>query len=315
MPPPDPDPQARRLVRRPDGEAVGAVIADGASWLPATVFGAPIAPAEPTEQAAEAILLDRGLAALAGEWWVELLDRGWARCWLVEVHADRLRISLRDPKAVGAPAEDRLIDPARSALRFGAPPEHVLDWAPYGVAETIDALRGVRAPWWLSGGWGIDEFLGGQTRHHGDIDVTVGAEDWPEFLASAAARFELWSARDGELTRLGAGPTAGIRSVWLRERGDPWWRIQVNREPIERGVWRYRRDPSITLPIEVATWRSSRARCLAPYVQLLWKSPAPRPRDDHDLELLHDRLDASARDWLRASIAQAHPESPWIGLI
>jgi hypothetical protein len=104
-----------------------------------------------------------------------------------------------------------------------------------------------------------------------------------------------------------------VRSVWLRERGDEWWRIQANREPIADGWWRYRRDPAIALPIADATWRSPRVRCLAPQVQLLWKAPAPRPRDDHDLAMLRDRLDGAALDWLRSSIERAHPASPWVG--
>jgi alpha-D-ribose 1-methylphosphonate 5-triphosphate synthase subunit PhnH len=44
---------------------------------------------------------------------------------------------------------------------------------------------------------------------------------------------------------------------------------------------------------------------------LLYKSKAPRPKDEADLALALPRLDNEARVWLAEAIARFEPASPW----
>lgn len=92
-----PTPTARE-VRREDGELVGLVLPVEAGWVPATVFGAALAPATDAERA-EAVVRKQGLSSLADRWWVRTPAGSgtWREAWLLEVEPDRLRLRWDDP--------------------------------------------------------------------------------------------------------------------------------------------------------------------------------------------------------------------------
>ena len=81
------------------------------------------------------------------------------------------------------------------------------------------------------------------------------------------------------------------------------------------GVWTYRRDPRIRRPVPELDGPASNAdrRVLAPEVQLLQKSKAPRPKDEADLLVVRRALDPDRRRWLEAALSLASPEHPWLG--
>ncbi len=130
------------------------------------------------------------------------------------------------------------------------PSEH--RWAPLGVPEVVELLRGVSARWWLSGGWAIEEFAGHldvASREHGDIDITVAGQDWPAVHAALRPVLEVWIARNGH--RYDTATTAvdaGVDNLWAREPAGGPWRLQINLEPIAAQVWFYRRDERIARP-------------------------------------------------------------------
>ncbi|SHN44331.1 hypothetical protein [Cryptosporangium aurantiacum] len=103
----------------------------------------------------------------------------------------------------------------------------------------------------------------------------------------------------------------GDHNLWARHPGEQVWRVQINLEPITAGTWAYRRDPRVTRPVAEASWRSGRVTCINPAVQLPWKARSPRDRDEQDYRLVHPRLPAAERRWLRDAVRLAHPESPW----
>lgn len=156
-------------------------------------------------------------------------------------------------------------------------------WSPLTVAEVISVLDGVPGLWWLSGGCAIDEYLGSPTREHGDIDVTVAREDWPAIHEALRDTLDIWIA-GGDHFRSTATEALrpGDHNLWARWPGDGPWRLQLNLEDITGGTWTYRRDPRITRPVAEASWWSGRLTCIAPAVQLLWKSRDPLPKDDLD---------------------------------
>ena len=79
------------------GELVGLVLpTDDGRWVPATVFGAALAPAV-DEVLAESLVREHGLSSLAEKWWVRTAGEPWREAWLLEVKSDRLRLRWSDP--------------------------------------------------------------------------------------------------------------------------------------------------------------------------------------------------------------------------
>ncbi len=72
-------------------------------------------------------------------------------------------------------------------------------WEPFTVAGLVEFLAPVAVPWWLSGGYALEEFLGRSTRAHGDIDVPVARRDWPAMQAALRPVLDVFVARDGAL--------------------------------------------------------------------------------------------------------------------
>ena len=179
-------------------------------------------------------------------------------------------------------------------------------WEPFTVEQVLALMDGAPVSWWLSGGYALDRFVGRTIRSHGDIDISLAAEDWDPFAAHVSSRLELWNARNGELTPATAAPW---HNVWARESGDSAWRLQVNLEPVVDGVWHYRRAPGVTRPLAEVVLRDGALPYAAPAVQLLWKSKSRRPRDDVDFAAVLPPLPPEERAWLDQATALAHPST------
>ena len=82
----------------------------------------------------------------------------------------------------------------------------------------------------------------------------------------------------------------------------------------EHDQWVYRRDASIRRPVAELDGPASDTErgVLSPDIQLLYKSAAPRAKDEADFEAALAVLDASQRRWLRNSLAVATPGHPWL---
>jgi hypothetical protein len=184
-------------------------------------------------------------------------------------------------------------------------------WCPLSVDEVRPVLAGSRA--WLSGGVALDLWLGITSRPHGDIDISVLADDWPRLAAMLPARLRPYAAQSGWLTPLDEATTdEPIENIWCLDELRGAWRLQVNIETGDAERWTYRRDPGIHRPWSEAVIDVDGVRMVAPAVQLLWKSLSPEPKDDADLRLVNPLLPAVERTWLADSIASAHPDSRWV---
>jgi hypothetical protein len=186
-------------------------------------------------------------------------------------------------------------------------------WEPFDVATVLTLMQGTKVSWWLSGGEALDVFVGRPTRPHGDTDISLRRCDLHAFQCFLAGRMELQVARDGRLSDLPDGPTGDdVHGLWARDTASGPWRLQVNLEPVERGEWIYRREPSVRLELEhVIRYRDDGLPYVAPAVQLLWKAKDTRPQDEHDFAAVVPLLDADERAWLAETIARCHPESAW----
>ncbi|MFC5288997.1 hypothetical protein ACFPM7_18240 [Actinokineospora guangxiensis] len=106
----------REVIRESDGELVGYVReADGDLWSPLTVFGFPLGPDAPYEDARAAVE-STGMAALAEPWQYRDADGEWYACAIQEANPDRVRVTITD---LGHPDayQSRTVERPSEALR------------------------------------------------------------------------------------------------------------------------------------------------------------------------------------------------------
>ena len=192
-------------------------------------------------------------------------------------------------------------------------------WEPLPVEALPALLGGLRAPWWVAGGWAIDLHLGRVTRAHEDTDVLVLRQDLPA-VREVLADWDVQAADPpGTLRPWPAGETLPppVHDIWCRRDPRAPWSLQRMVDDATDDVWSYRRDPRITRPVPSLDGPASddARRVLAPEVQLLAKSKSPRPKDEADLRATLPALDATARRWLAEALRVTDPGHPWLALV
>jgi len=174
---------------------------------------------------------------------------------------------------------------------------------------------GFGAPWWIAGGWAIDLFLGRQTREHGDIDVAVLRSD-QQRLQRHLSDWDVHVAHDGELTLWEAGDwlVAPRWQFWVRRDADAAWAFEVFLEDGRDGEWLFRRDASITLPLDrFGLVSAAGVPVIAPEIALLYKAArAQEERNAQDFDVAAPALDPVARSWLRDALRALYPGHAWI---
>jgi hypothetical protein len=190
-------------------------------------------------------------------------------------------------------------------------------WQPMTIAEVAARFRRVDVDWWIAGGFAIDLFLGWESRQHADIDIEMFRDD-REVLFDVLDGWELFSMSDGNLSRWLRGDPIepSVFGIWGRLHEGAPWAIEVMLADGDRSEWRFRRDPSITMPVDrlIRTSTSGIPYC-TPEVQLLYKSKMARPKDDIDLAHCLHRLAPEQRRWLLESVARSTPHHPWVGVL
>jgi hypothetical protein len=185
-----------------------------------------------------------------------------------------------------------------------------------------------RAPWALCGGWAVDAWLGRQTREHGDVDITVSAQDlailfdhlsgWQMVahghgivLGDAS---ELWDGRPLDPpAHLHARPDTGEALpdgvVLTAEQG---FALDIMIDDQSGGEWTLSSEPRIVLPLRNCVRRSAWGLPTAvPEVLLFFKAGELRRRDRLDFLALLPRLTRKQRHWLRNAVALVgHPWLP-----
>ncbi|WP_405014995.1 nucleotidyltransferase domain-containing protein [Kitasatospora sp. NBC_01539] len=183
-------------------------------------------------------------------------------------------------------------------------------WSP---AQVADRLAGVSAPWYIAGGWAVDLFKGGQSRHHSDLEIAVPAAHFPEirarfpeFAFDVVASGHLWRTPAPEAWEL-------THQTWLRDPATGDFLLDVFREPHDGPVWICRRDPSIRLPYSAVVRRTPEGiPYLAPELALLFKAKAVRPKDQEDFSTTVELLDDAQRRTLAALLTRVHPGHGWL---
>jgi hypothetical protein len=186
-------------------------------------------------------------------------------------------------------------------------------WDGLTPAAVADLFAGAPFRWWICGGWAIDD-PAAPARAHEDTDVSVLARDLDE-VRDWLADWHVWEAHGG-LTPLlpGEEPRPGREQWWVRR--DAWspWVLDIVHSRSDGDSWLYKRDERVRRPLDdVARIGADGMLYEQPEVTLLHKAPHSRDKDVADLARVWPTLDAAARAWLRASVALAHPDSPWVG--
>ena len=167
-------------------------------------------------------------------------------------------------------------------------------------------------PWVVIGGWALDLWRGEETRAHEDLEIAVLRSDFGA-LRSHLSRFAWFSVGDGEVRRMApdAAPPADRHQNWLLDESASAWRMDVMLEPGDAGTWVFRRDARIRAPRSDVVGTRDGIAYLRPEAVLLYKAKARRPKDEGDFLASLPRLESSARAWLSAALAVAHPGHPW----
>lgn len=185
---------------------------------------------------------------------------------------------------------------------------------PRDVART---LRGLPAPWWITGGWGLTLFLGRHVRRHDDVDVALLRRDQAALRDHLAGWDLHYATADRKLARWDGGfLEPPVARLWARRtRGAPWF-CDVLLEDARDADWLYRRDHRVSRPLsEVGQTTIDGLPILSPEITLLYKLARPTPKSKTDLLAVYPRLDAASRDWLRQALATCHPDHPALPLL
>jgi len=188
--------------------------------------------------------------------------------------------------------------------------------------EPIEAvariMKAFPQPWFVSGGWAIDLFVGRVTREHEDREVGIFRRDQGVLRTHLAG----WSLSKAVSTPDGGAYVPWEEGEWLelpihqvlarRPDGDPpEFEFFLNDASGER--WQCRRDPAITRPVgEISLRTDTGIPFLAPEIQLLFKAKGHRPKDEHDFHTARDLLSAGQREWLKRALQIVHPGDPWL---
>lgn len=160
----------------------------------------------------------------------------------------------------------------------------------------------------------MDVFRGMPSRRHADLDVGVLRRDLSTVLHGLSI-WEVFEANDGSLSRLAAGrvPPLDVHSLWCRPTATDPWAIELMLDEADGDTWVYRRDPRIRRSMSTAVRQSPGGLpYLAPEIQLLYKSKAPRERDEMDFARTYPLLAPDARHWLQDALELVNPDHSWI---
>ncbi len=169
----------------------------------------------------------------------------------------------------------------------------------------------------MAAGWAIDLFLGGGYREHGDLEIAVPRDRFPQ-IVEALGEFEIFVVgvpRHGLVSPLEQASNAleATHQTWVREPETGLWRLDVFREPADGETWICRRDERIRLPYDQVIERTADGIPYGrPEVVLLFKAKHALEKDDADFAAALPRLEPERRRWLADALQLVHPGHRWL---
>jgi hypothetical protein len=188
-------------------------------------------------------------------------------------------------------------------------------WREHSVHESAELMAAYPGVWWVAGGWAIEAFTG-RPRAHDDLDISIPRSDVPLLRRHLRGVLDVWAADRGSLTPLTGDPEVALSptcgNLWLRPSGADPWEYDVILMDVADGIWTYKRDARVSLPIGDILWQRDGITYLRPEVQLLHKSAGLRPKDQADFDACLPLLNGADRAWLASALEAAHPGHPWL---
>lgn len=188
--------------------------------------------------------------------------------------------------------------------RYGA-------WEPLDPVQAADLLSGFEHPTWVAGGWALEAFTG-TSREHEDLDVAFFRRNVAALVDHLEPRYQAFAVGDG-MTMRGLTPECSdlpewADQVWVREHAAGPWLVDMLATEDEGGRWVFRRDPSVSAPVDEVTWVDDVGiRYLRPEIVLAYKAKLDRTRDRRDLAAVLPCLDNDRRTWLRDTVSPSVP--------
>jgi len=177
-------------------------------------------------------------------------------------------------------------------------------------------------PWWITGGWALDLFLGGQTRPHFDTDVAIARRDQLK-AQRYLEKWDFYSTRRNEaghivLRQWKTGETLGegFPGVWARESEDAPWRFEFHFHEIEDDLWTFRYSDAIQHPrVQIGGVTSEGIPYLQPEIALLYKAARLRDVDEQDFQRTLPHLTPEQKGQLSADLQTFNPRHPWLTVL
>jgi len=183
------------------------------------------------------------------------------------------------------------------------------NWAPLTPQEAVEQFREFASDWCIAGGWGLDLFMGKQTREHGDIDILIFRKDQGK-VQSLLADHELFVVDPpGQLRPWLPGETLAppLYNIWVRAHADAPWSIQLMIQDTEGEEWVFRRDHTIRGALsKMIVYSSAAWPILSPEIQLLYKGKSIGAKDQADFNHLLPYLSTPQKEWLREKLKTAY---------
>jgi hypothetical protein len=188
------------------------------------------------------------------------------------------------------------------------------------IVDLARVMRGYPHPWFISGGWAIDLFVGRVTREHEDLEVGA-CFPHQDALRGHLSDWRLARIRSDAWESWQPGDTIALPEFQAQARSDRLaphvFDIFLN--PLDGDDWVSRRHPDLRMPMAELVGRTmARADVphdvpyLVPEVQLLYKAKYHRPKDDADFDAAVGHMTRARRRWLRDALEVHHPGDPWI---
>ena len=176
-----------------------------------------------------------------------------------------------------------------------------IEAVPGVLMRVADLMSGFGRPWALCGGWGVDAWLGRQTREHLDVDLSILEEDQAALHSFLDSGWLLngHDPHDDDSTQPWDGHRLEL-PAHIHARGHGLnLDVQLNHRRADELV--LRDAPRLALPMTRAVGRSDWGLpVLSPQVILFFKSSGEvRPHDAADTALLRGKLSSESRAWLR----------------
>jgi hypothetical protein len=198
--------------------------------------------------------------------------------------------------------------------------EQLGKWQPWHPREVATFFSSLKVPWWITGGWALDLFIGVQTRDHDDIDVQILRRDQQE-IRILLQEWDVQGADPSEHRgdwpflewKPGTLLDSVVHDVWCRPKKTDPWAIQLMIANTEADQWLFRRDARISRPLATIGYKTDDAiPYLAPEIQLLYKAKKTRLKDEIDLAKTLPYLSSERRQWLTQALTLVHPNHPWL---